>query len=142
MPRRLLMLPLLLALAACNGTRTPSDAPAPSGEEAAAEEPPQNEGSIAGTWERVAQEGYPDGHPGNVPQHLTFYEDGRMTLTTWTDGEPSEHEMTYRLEGDRLVQAMGTGAAVARTSRWELAGDRLVIEQPETGERDVYRRVR
>ena len=62
---------------------------------------------LAGTWELVAQEGYPDTHPEDVEQRLTFGADGTLTQATrlTVEGEPVEQEqaMRYRVEGDALV---------------------------------------
>lgn len=136
-------LPLLLVLlAACNGPREAPGADGPSVDSEASEDAPTSGDGVVGTWELVAQEGYPGDPPGDVVQRLTFFESGRMIFATEVDGEVMEQEMQYRLEGDQLVQVMGAGGAVAQVSRWSLDGDRLTIEQPQTGYRDVYRRVR
>ena len=157
MPLRLAPLALLAVLLVACGDTGPTQSPNPparppasgeaeegAGEDTATprdEDATPSEDGIVGTWELVAQEGY--GDPQEVPeQRLTFYDDGRMVMTTVIDGQRSEQEMQYRIDGDQLVQAVGVGAAVAQASRWSIEGDRLTIEQPETGTRDVYRRVR
>ncbi|HLT47653.1 MAG TPA: lipocalin family protein [Rubricoccaceae bacterium] len=137
MPLHLAPLALLaLLLAACSTPERASGSPDATPADAT---PP--EASIVGTWELVAQEGYPEGQELEQ-RRLTFYDDGRMVFATVVGGQATEQEMQYRLEGDRLVTATGVGGPAARASRYSLDGDRLVIEQPETGQRDVYRRVR
>ncbi|MDX1420096.1 MAG: hypothetical protein R3181_09025 [Rubricoccaceae bacterium] len=132
---------LLLALAACNGPRESTAASGPLADGGAPEDAPMGGDGLVGTWERVAQEGYPGDPPDVGVQRLTFFEGGRMTVATEVGGERLEQEMQYRLEGDQLVQISGAGTAVAQVSRWSLDGDRLTIEQPQTGYRDVYRRL-
>ncbi len=81
---------------------------------------------LVGKWTSAAQE-----------ENIEFTTDGKMIVTNLDGSEPME--LTYKAEGSKLtVGIMGMESTVDFT----LSGDKLTVNDPETGDPVDYTRVK
>ena len=139
------MLISVITLTACGGSdKQESDIPEeePVAEESAEEEPeveepeteetteqPEIDSELVGTWE----------YKGNsVDETYVFNDDATGHYTITLNGKPSEHDLTFKTEGNKLVITF-PAENDGKTDEYSIDGDKLTVKT-EYGDEIEYTR--